>query len=58
MHLQETSFNPSIFLLEHGGYNGPETKITITQKINHDGEVNRYVPFVIDCDYTVFNLAM
>lgn len=29
--------------LEHGGHNGPDCKITITQKINHDGEVNRYV---------------
>lgn len=31
---------------EHGGYNGPDSKLSITQKINHDGEVNRarYMP--------------
>ena len=37
-------------MIEHGGYGGPDCKINITQRINHDGEVNRYyfrVDFVV-----------
>jgi histone-binding protein RBBP4 len=30
-----------IFDLEFGGYSGLETRISITQKIVHEGEVNR-----------------
>jgi len=32
----------NFFFKEIGGYGGTECKITIEQKINHDGEINRY----------------
>jgi hypothetical protein len=35
-----------------GGYgvNGTECKINITQKINHDGEVNRFAQLMLEPD--------
>ena len=33
--------------VEAGGYGGAECKINIVQKINHDGEVNRYKLLVV-----------
>ncbi len=33
------TYQPNI---ESGGYGGNEARLKITQKINHDGEVNRY----------------
>lgn len=33
--------NAYLYLVEAGGYGGPGAKISVTQKITHNGEINR-----------------